>query len=94
MIKYQVFYFKTNWCEICKKITLYFKAIANHKKLKPEFEFLMATLDNRKDLVERFKIKEYPTFIIFEDNKEIYRQENGNLGDLVNKLNELLGKGK
>lgn len=54
----------------------------------------MATLDFRKDLVERFKIKEYPTFIIFEDNKEIYRQENGNLGDLVNKLNELLGKGK
>ena len=87
----QVFYFKTNWCEICKKIGPYYNWISQRFKEKEpnKIEFLVGTLDNRKDLEKRFKIKEYPTFLIFADNKEIYRQEDGNLAKLFQKINEL-----
>ena len=84
----QVFYFKTNWCEICKKIGPYYNWISQQFKDKhsTKIEFLVGTLDHRKDLVERFKIREYPTFIIFENNKEVYRQENANLANLFQKI--------
>ena len=85
MSEYKIFYFKTDWCKICQKINPLFQWISQKYK-KNNRTFYIGKLDNRKDLIEKFKIKEYPTFMIFKDNKEIYRQENGNLQTLIKNI--------
>lgn len=81
----QVLFFKTSWCKVCESIQgLYYWFPKHYNNIK----FIMVPLDNRDDLVKRFKIKEYPTFIIFKNKIEVYRQETGNLADLKNAIDK------
>jgi thioredoxin 1 len=63
-----VFYFTTEWCSPCKKT----RPIVEDLK-KEGFQFQIIDADYEQLLVERFKIKSVPTFILFENEKEIKR---------------------
>jgi thioredoxin 1 len=63
-----VFYFTSDWCGPCKQT----RPIVENMK-KDGFEFQIIDADYEQLLVKRFQIKSIPTFILFEDEKEINR---------------------
>ena len=63
-----VFYFTAEWCGPCKTT----RPIVEEMK-KEGFEFQIIDADYEQLLVERFEIKSIPTFILFENGKEIAR---------------------
>ena len=63
-----VFYFTAEWCGPCKKT----RPIVEEMK-KEGFEFQIIDADYEQLLVKRFGIKSVPTFILFENEKEIDR---------------------
>jgi thioredoxin 1 len=63
-----VFYFTADWCQPCKKV----KPIVEDMK-KEGFQFQIIDADYEQLLVKRFQVKSVPTFILFEDEKEINR---------------------
>jgi thioredoxin 1 len=63
-----VFYFTADWCQPCKKV----KPIVEDMK-KEGFQFQMIDADYEQLLVKRFQVKSVPTFILFEDEKELNR---------------------
>ena len=63
-----VFYFTAEWCGPCKK------TIPIVEEMKREgFEFQIIDADYEQLLVKRFEIKSVPTFILFENEKEVNR---------------------
>ena len=63
-----VFYFTAEWCAPCKKT----KPIVEEMK-REGFEFQIIDADYEQLLVKRFEIKSVPTFILFENEKEVNR---------------------
>lgn len=63
-----VFYFTAEWCGPCKKT----RPIVEEMK-REGFEFQIIDADYEQLLVKRFEIKSIPTFILFENEKEIDR---------------------
>lgn len=63
-----VFYFTADWCQPCKKV----KPIVEDMK-KEGFEFQIIDVDYEQSLVKKFEIRSVPTFILFENGKEIDR---------------------
>jgi thioredoxin-like negative regulator of GroEL len=63
-----VFYFTADWCQPCQKV----KPIVQEMK-KEGFEFQIIDADYEQLLVKRFQVKSVPTFILFENEKEINR---------------------
>jgi thioredoxin-like negative regulator of GroEL len=63
-----VFYFTAEWCGPCKKT----RPIVEEMK-REGFEFQIIDADYEQLLVKRFEIKSVPTFILFENEKEIDR---------------------
>jgi thiol-disulfide isomerase/thioredoxin len=63
-----VFYFTADWCGPCKKV----RPIVEDLK-KEGFQFQMIDADYEQLLVKRFEVKSVPTFILFENKKEINR---------------------
>ena len=63
-----VFYFTADWCGPCKTT----KPIVEEMK-KEGFEFQIIDADYEQLLVKRFQVKSVPTFILFENEKEINR---------------------
>ena len=63
-----VFYFTADWCQPCQKV----KPIVKEMK-KEGFQFQMIDADYEQLLVKKFQVKSVPTFILFEDEKEVNR---------------------
>ena len=63
-----VFYFTAEWCGPCKQT----RPIVEEMK-REGFEFQIIDADYEQLLVKRFGIKSVPTFILFENEKEIDR---------------------
>jgi thioredoxin 1 len=63
-----VFYFTAEWCGPCKTT----KPIVEEMK-KEGFEFQIIDADYEQLLVKRFQVKSVPTFILFENEKEVDR---------------------
>jgi thiol-disulfide isomerase/thioredoxin len=63
-----VFYFTAEWCGPCKKT----RPIVEEMK-KEGFQFQIIDADYEQLLVKRFGIKSVPTFILFENEKEVAR---------------------
>ena len=63
-----VFYFTADWCGPCKTT----RPIVEEMK-KEGFEFQIIDADYEQLLVKRFEIKSVPTFILFENKKEVAR---------------------
>ena len=63
-----VFYFTAEWCNPCKKT----RPVVEDMK-KEGFQFQMIDADYEQLLVKKFQVKSVPTFILFEDEKEVNR---------------------
>jgi thioredoxin 1 len=63
-----VFYFTTEWCGACKKT----RPIVEKLK-KDGYQFQIIDADYEQLLAKRFEIMSVPTFILFENEKEIKR---------------------
>jgi thioredoxin-like negative regulator of GroEL len=63
-----VFYFTAEWCGPCKQT----RPIVEDIK-RDGFEFQIIDVDYEQELVKQFEIKSVPTFILFENEKEIKR---------------------
>jgi thioredoxin 1 len=63
-----VFYFTAEWCGPCKKTR---PVVENMKK--EGFDFQVIDADYEQLLVKRFEVKSVPTFILFDDGKELNR---------------------
>jgi len=63
-----VFYFTADWCGPCKTT----RPIVEDMK-KEGFGFQIIDADYEQLLVKRFQVKSVPTFILFENEKEIDR---------------------
>jgi len=63
-----VFYFTADWCGPCKKV----RPIVEDMN-REGFYFQVIDVDIEKELVRSFEITSVPTFILFENEKQIDR---------------------
>jgi thioredoxin 1 len=63
-----VFYFTADWCGPCKKVRPIVEEL-----IKDGYSFQVIDVDIEKELVKNFEITSVPTFILFENKKQINR---------------------
>lgn len=68
--KISCLYFYANWNMYHEKIS---NIILSFEKKSDEINFILVDIDCHKNIVELYKINEIPTFIFFDENKEIKR---------------------
>ncbi len=72
--------FSTSWCGYCHKFDREVMPDTNFSKLvNQQFLFGRVDGDANRDLVIKYKVRGYPTFIIFNEKGEIIKQFNGYL---------------
>jgi thioredoxin 1 len=76
-----IFYFTAEWCNPCKKV----RPIVEDMK-REGFNFQMIDVDYEKELVKQFEIKSVPTFILFENSKELNRISGAKTKDELEKF--------
>ena len=64
-----VLYFTADWCAPCKRV----KPIVEEINKDSLVKFQIINVDNEKDLAKSLELRSVPTFILFEDEKEIAR---------------------
>ena len=62
--------FSTDWCLPCKKMKPLIQEIKNEN---PNIKCIVIDADRNKELVANYQIQSVPTFIIFKNNIEIFR---------------------
>jgi thioredoxin 1 len=65
-----VLYFTADWCQPCKKVKPVVEEL-NREYLPGIFQ--MVDVDIEKEMAQTFQIRAVPTFVLFENNKEISR---------------------
>ena len=65
-----VLYFTADWCQPCKKVKPVVEEL-NREYLPGMFQ--MVDVDIEKEMAQTFQIRAVPTFVLFENNKEINR---------------------
>ena len=65
-----VLYFTADWCQPCKKVKPIVEEL-NREYLPGMFQ--MVDVDIEKEMAQTFQIRAVPTFVLFENNKEINR---------------------
>ena len=65
-----VLYFTADWCQPCKKVKPVVEEL-NREYLPGIFQ--MVDVDIEKEMAQTFQIRAVPTFVLFENNKEINR---------------------
>ena len=65
-----VLYFTADWCQPCKKVKPIVEEL-NREYLPGMFQ--MVDVDIEKEMAQTFQISAVPTFVLFENNKEINR---------------------
>lgn len=63
--------FSADWCIDCKRILPDLPEIEN--TFSSSFEFAMIDVDESQPIAEQFNVKGIPTFIVFENGKEVGR---------------------
>lgn len=63
--------FSTTWCGDCKRIAPDIPEIVN--SFSDTFEFAEIDADDEQDIAAQYNVKGIPTFIVFEDGKEVGR---------------------
>jgi len=76
-----IFYFTAEWCNPCKKV----RPIVEDMK-REGFNFQMIDVDYEKELIKQFEIKSVPTFILFENSKELNRISGAKTKDELEKF--------
>ncbi|EGW34704.1 thioredoxin [Spathaspora passalidarum NRRL Y-27907] len=86
--KYLVANFTASWCGPCQAI----KPIIDQFYENEEYtgvEIVRVDLDAQKELASRYTITAVPTFVFFEDKKEISRVTGANINAVTSQLNTL-----
>jgi thioredoxin 1 len=63
-----VFYFTADWCQPCKKVKPIVEEL-NREYFPGIFQIVDVDIEN--EMAKTFEIRSVPTFILFEDGKEI-----------------------
>lgn len=63
--------FTASWCIDCKRIAPDIPEIV--EQFKDTYQFAEIDVDAEKDVAEKFSVKGIPTFIVFENGKEVGR---------------------
>ena len=63
-----VFYFTADWCGPCKKVRPIVQEL-----IQEGYSFQIIDVDIEKELVKNFEITSVPTFILFENEKQLNR---------------------
>jgi thioredoxin 1 len=64
-----VLYFTAEWCNPCQRT----KPIAEELKAEGLIDFVFVDADEEIELVNKFKIKSVPTYILIKDGQEFKR---------------------
>ena len=64
-----VLYFTADWCVPCKRV----KPIVEEINKDSIVKFKIINVDNEKELAKSLELRSVPTFILFENEKEIAR---------------------
>ena len=64
-----ILYFTADWCTPCKQV----KPIVEEINKDSLVKFKIINVDNEKDLAKSLELRSVPTFILFENEKEIAR---------------------
>lgn len=67
---HSIVYFYADWCAPCKAIAPGFTKISEAYKT---YNFIKANVENLHDIASEYEIRSIPTFIFFNDSKEINR---------------------
>jgi len=77
------------WCPVCKKQKVILSKLSDAINLK-EVKFIAANYDLEKELCKKYKVTSQSVIILFENGKEIGRQEfetdKDVIGNFVNRL--------
>jgi thioredoxin 1 len=83
-----VFYFTADWCGPCKRVR---PIVEELNRERSDVSFQIIDVDLEKELVKNFAIASVPTFILFENEKQIDRitgaQTREKLNDFINEKN-------
>ena len=72
-----VLYFTAEWCNPCQRS----KPIAEELKRDGIIDFLFVDADTELELVQKFKVRSVPTYILIEDGKEVKRMNGAKTRD-------------
>jgi thiol-disulfide isomerase/thioredoxin len=64
-----VLYFTAEWCNPCQRT----RPVAEELKRDGVIDFLFIDADTEVELLDKFKVKSVPTYILIEDGKEVKR---------------------
>lgn len=64
--------FYTEWCGPCKMMKPRLLDVA--ERIGDQVTIVNLDIDKEKELAERFRIQSVPTFIIFKNGKQLWRQ--------------------
>lgn len=76
--------FSASWCTPCKRIVPDCERLA--KVYETKYKFATVDVDELPSVVEKLRIDVVPTFIFFQDNKEIDRLTGSDLNEFEKKL--------
>ena len=80
-----ILYFTADWCNPCKKVK---PIVEELNREQTEKRFYIIDVDMEMEMAQDFKIQSIPTFIVMNDNTEVYRvtgaQTKQQLEDLIN----------
>lgn len=85
--KYVVLKFSAEWCSPCKRIQPLFEKLSNDEKYN-NIQFVNIDVDTCRDICDKYQIEGMPTFILIENETELYRFS----GASENKLLDMLKK--
>lgn len=65
-----ILYFTAEWCNPCKKVKPLVEEI---NREHADARFFMIDVDIEMDMAKDFGVQSIPTFVVINDNKEVYR---------------------
>lgn len=66
--------FSADWCHYCKKAQSEIEQKEVSQKISKVYKLIYIDYDTNKELVKFYKIKQIPTFILLNNDKEFDRQ--------------------
>ena len=65
-----ILYFTADWCNPCKKVR---PVVDELNRESQDVKFQVIDADSEIELIKSFQVRSVPTFIVFQDGKEIKR---------------------
>jgi thiol-disulfide isomerase/thioredoxin len=91
--KPKVYEFYTDWCHVCKSHASEYEELQGEVSSKVDFQRLNAEDPNNSDLVQKFGVHQYPTFVMVDPSGKSVFNEAGGYGkaQLIDLMGDKLG---